>query len=459
MKTKIIAAVLFAVLALGTFGSMANANPSNQKINSDLLVFDHVLTNDNYTAAGTIHEGYTGGNGYPDEQNTYVDGYLYYMSNHTRVHYYNHTFTNSFAFPALLISGDVSLNAPTPTTTQVCKIQVRTIILYSDTMLLSRPPKDSINWAVAVDWFQTGSFSIKGLPSLGDETSLNFDYELAGNYTADDFLYCNVTGTGANLGQPRWRIIISFWLYFFSNTTSVRFILDEAAIESDSIYSFDTGFTIPDTTEQICRVNVGAYLDYMPFLCSITPKNPDEVWTMGYSDAFTINKPAVAELGIIMIEPSGFENYTVGTTITIEWESSGGYPPITVTLWYTLDAGVNWVEIVANTTDDGEYEWDTTALTDHTTDYAYILGFAFDDESGMALRSTWNFTLYVEGTTPEPAPEHTGVRLPGETVVAAPWSFLGLSMDNWLMVAVLLGALCIVLIAVAGSKKGKRRRR
>jgi len=68
---------------------------------------------------------------------------------------------------------------------------------------------------------------------------------------------------------------------------------------------------------------------------------------------------------IQILNPDPSDIIDIGETVKIQWRTSGLIS--NVSIFYSVDSGVNWIQLTASTTNDGEYDWDTTGLTAGTT--------------------------------------------------------------------------------------------
>jgi DNA/RNA endonuclease YhcR with UshA esterase domain len=82
----------------------------------------------------------------------------------------------------------------------------------------------------------------------------------------------------------------------------------------------------------------------------------------------TVSSPGASnggEEGIItVVSPNGGEAWPAGSPQMIEWTSVGNFDDVKID--YSLDAGSTWIEVTAQTPDDGSYGW-TTPDTASTT--------------------------------------------------------------------------------------------
>jgi len=58
---------------------------------------------------------------------------------------------------------------------------------------------------------------------------------------------------------------------------------------------------------------------------------------------------------LTLTTPDGGESWTIGSTRTIRWNSTGSL--VNVSLEFSTDAGANWSSIVTSTSNDGAYDW------------------------------------------------------------------------------------------------------
>jgi len=95
-------------------------------------------------------------------------------------------------------------------------------------------------------------------------------------------------------------------------------------------------WTAPNTPSNNCRVQVS---------------NTADPGCVDMSDA----NFSILSTGLQVITPNGGENYVVGDLCPIHWYWTGTISA--VKLEYSSDGGLNWNQIVASTTNDGDYVW------------------------------------------------------------------------------------------------------
>jgi len=88
--------------------------------------------------------------------------------------------------------------------------------------------------------------------------------------------------------------------------------------------------------------------------CRIRVIDTNDTGTYDISDAdFTIGSGGGD--WITVTDPNGGENWEVGTSHPITWNSSQGID--TVKIRFSTNGGSNWTTIVESTANDGSYSW------------------------------------------------------------------------------------------------------
>jgi len=108
-----------------------------------------------------------------------------------------------------------------------------------------------------------------------------------------------------------------------------------AETENDGLFTW----TVPEISSTTCLIRVSEADDGVPSDIS------DSVFVL-------LNEPV-----IVVTSPNGGEEWPVGSVQEITW-LTGSAPVGNVRLEYSTDNGVNWVEIVSETENDGVYEWE-----------------------------------------------------------------------------------------------------
>jgi hypothetical protein len=98
-------------------------------------------------------------------------------------------------------------------------------------------------------------------------------------------------------------------------------------------------WVVPNTPSDSCLVRVSAEASGVPNDIS--------------NSMFTISPPPPDQLTIT--SPNGGENWFTGSIHNITWTSQGTISD--VKLEYSIDGGVNWLSVIASTTNDGSYSW------------------------------------------------------------------------------------------------------
>ncbi|MHA2101399.1 MAG: Ig-like domain-containing protein, partial [Candidatus Kariarchaeaceae archaeon] len=96
-------------------------------------------------------------------------------------------------------------------------------------------------------------------------------------------------------------------------------------------------WTVPDTPSEQCKVKISDVANSSVIDIS------DNVFTIS-------SQPS----SITVTSPNGGENWLVGTTQEVTWESSN---VTDVKIEYTTDIGISWMNIVASTPSNGSYSW------------------------------------------------------------------------------------------------------
>ncbi len=109
----------------------------------------------------------------------------------------------------------------------------------------------------------------------------------------------------------------------------------EAETENDGYYEW----VVPDINSSSCRIRVSEADDGIPSDTS------DYVFAIS-------NAPV-----IMVISPNGGEEWPVGSVQGIIWKT-GAAPVGDIKIEYSTDNGTNWIEIVAQTENDGVFEWE-----------------------------------------------------------------------------------------------------
>jgi len=110
---------------------------------------------------------------------------------------------------------------------------------------------------------------------------------------------------------------------------------------------------------------------------------------------------------ITVLSPNGSEN--LSGEVTIEWNVTDDYDTsddLTVTIKYSSDSGASWQSINSDIGNTGEYEWDTTDLTDGTN---YLIKVQIEDITGNEGTDISDAVFTVDNTEPslvvqKPAP-------------------------------------------------------
>jgi parallel beta-helix repeat protein len=99
-----------------------------------------------------------------------------------------------------------------------------------------------------------------------------------------------------------------------------------------------------------------------------------------------------------VIYPNGGES--INGTITVAWTASDDFDTdLDIDVEYSNDSGVTWHMIAPNISNDGEYEWDTSALPEGSE---YLIRITATDNAGLSNSDTSDdvFTLYRDFPNP-----------------------------------------------------------
>ncbi len=107
-----------------------------------------------------------------------------------------------------------------------------------------------------------------------------------------------------------------------------------AETENDGVFSW----VVPDISSTSCLIKISEADDGIPSDTS--------------DGVFAISNAPV----IVVTSPNGGEEWPVGSTQEITW-LTGSTPVGEVRIDYSFDNGLNWIEVVSRTENDGVYEW------------------------------------------------------------------------------------------------------
>jgi len=138
------------------------------------------------------------------------------------------------------------------------------------------------------------------------------------------------------------------------------------------------GWSIPNAPTNQARVKITSTVDD-----SVTDASNSN-FTIKVAPSLTLNSP------------NGGQIWTVGTSETIAWSSTGSLG--TVRLAYSTNGGGNWTNITSSTSDDGSYNWSIPDAIG--TDRRVKVSFASD--TGIFDTSNSNFEIRGSVTLDEP---------------------------------------------------------
>jgi len=429
-----------AILPFAQAGKVENPQPNYS------FALDHNLGNNNYTSSQNIHEGYI----FSWEPSPIdINAYLYFVSNHSTIHYYYQRWEDTF----ILMSGfaEISLPAPSVASSQVVRIVIH---LYINEAVLCGGKDQPM--PMASEYRYSDPFMINPIPVPSISSLTVSTPEANDNYTIGADLNINLHGLGTVLDAPGWTLKYDIWAYFIENSTMAHFKNATAAIgyggESyNGGGNLDTEAMDPGVMRIIVRVVL--YQDSLFKVGnSITKTDPvlpfspvRVIW--GSSGPFSLN----AELVAIIFTPENNDNLTV--VFDIEWGSMGGYLPVTYTVFFTPDNGTTWLILEDNISAESITDFDSGV--EATTYYCHIYVIVYDDVGSYSDADSGNFTIYIEGTepiTPPPAytPPHNEY-LAGSVPDETPDTPLNIPIEMWLMIIGL--AIFIIGCAVASLRR------
>lgn len=111
-----------------------------------------------------------------------------------------------------------------------------------------------------------------------------------------------------------------------------NWVLITNSTKNDGSYSWE----LPYTSSSMCFVRISDHEDNQPSDLS--------------DDTFSIRSSMIS-----LLSPNGDEDWLGGTVQSIEWRSDAVID--SVGLEYSVDLGLNWLEIISSTPDDGKFDW------------------------------------------------------------------------------------------------------
>jgi len=179
--------------------------------------------------------------------------------------------------------------------------------------------------------------------------------DLSQNNSRDAFIAKineGVTDSGIKVTSPnggeKWEVgsqhLITWWTMNKTGADKIVYSMDRGASWKQIVFSTpDDGqfaWTVPNTVSRTCWVRVA------------------EREGPGYdrSDKVFAIVPAPK---ITVVSPNGGEKWKAGTTHAIKWSWAGTVGPVKI--FYSIDGGLNWTNIVASASNTGSYSWKVPA--------------------------------------------------------------------------------------------------
>jgi hypothetical protein len=104
--------------------------------------------------------------------------------------------------------------------------------------------------------------------------------------------------------------------------------------------------------------------------------------------ASTPSTPSITPLSIALMSPTSGKRWTAGTVYTIEWYTSGGTKPLTVTLDYSVSSiNGSWTTIAAGIVDNGSLTWETPNVTATIYIRAFVTDSGNPAQSALMIRN------------------------------------------------------------------------
>ncbi|MEW6142745.1 MAG: DUF5050 domain-containing protein [Chloroflexota bacterium] len=117
---------------------------------------------------------------------------------------------------------------------------------------------------------------------------------------------------------------------------------------------------------------------------------------VAYGDDQTITVPQAPQASITLTYPDGGEDWPVGATKTIFWQTSNVSGSANIKIELSRDGGSTYTEIVASTVNDGNHDW----LVAGDTSAQARIRVSVIGQTGVQDASTANFTISSAGTPP-----------------------------------------------------------
>jgi hypothetical protein len=179
------------------------------------------------------------------------------------------------------------------------------------------------------------------------------------NNPIDDFTIkaATITVTSPN-GAEAWLASsvhnITWTTADYTGNVKIQYSLNNgstwAIIAASTANSGTYSWTLPGSTSDQCLIKVSDASDDMP---------------MDVSNAVFRILPSVEEISLLV--PNGGQNWVINTNQNITWSATSNI--VNVGIYYSINSGSTWSEIVASTTNDGSYTW---TVPSQPTDFAKI---------------------------------------------------------------------------------------
>ena len=302
---------------------------STQSLNND---FTFSFINANITSGLEEFRPYCNGTGENlDSAIIYIDFWLYYVSNHSLIHFLNDTAIINYETNEDYYY-DTYLFVPDVFDSEVCRFKAKAVIV--EYLILNNGNNNQINLISQIAISEPFTITNE-TPYLNPDAGFT-NPSIYDNYTTRQFIEVMGGGTGDYLEGV--NITIDMYCYFVSNSTIIHY--DNYTKSND----FETGWYVDDfTTFGFNQTNVIRLI----VRCIITPElickddnASDVVW--GISVPFTITKMAVQ-----IYSPNGNENYLVGSEQNITYNITDIQEWFTVTI--NISLSVNGL--------DGDYDY------------------------------------------------------------------------------------------------------
>jgi DNA-binding MarR family transcriptional regulator len=156
-------------------------------------------------------------------------------------------------------------------------------------------------------------------------------------------------------------------------------------------------YTAPTQINQTTKISIKIQTSGIPPKCACAEGHKASAML----DSIITIVPPPNQLKVMVINPNGFENWTVGSTHTVSWDISGGVAPYKSKLEYSI-TGINgpWYLIADNLTVTN-YAWQLPNIQSSHTSYVRI---TVRDNNATTIYDTndKNFTIWNPGQPPPP---------------------------------------------------------